>query len=91
MHLLLASVIFDLLISEELDLEAGGLQLFGGPLFFQEKLLDSVMHLIQLEVAVPTDFPGLVKGQLRQKLSIVFALAWGYNATLAEGSIRGYL
>ncbi len=83
LHLLFESVVFDLLICEELDLEAGRLQLFGRSLLFQEKFLDPIVHLVQFEVAVSADLARLVKRQPCQKLPIVFAFAWGYDASLA--------
>jgi hypothetical protein len=46
LHEFLLAIVVNLLVREELDLEAGGLQLLGGTLLFQKKLFDAVVHFI---------------------------------------------
>jgi hypothetical protein len=86
LHEFLLAIVVHLLVREELDLEPGGLQLLGGTLFFQEQLLDAVLHFIQFEISVSANLPGLVQGKLGQNLSVFLALTGWNDASLADGA-----
>ena len=86
LHKFLLAIVVHLLVSEELDLEAGGLQLLGGTLLFQEQLFDTVVHFIQFEIAVSAHLPGLIQGKLGQNLSVFLALTRWDDPPLADGS-----
>lgn len=86
LHKFLLAIVVHLLVREELDLEAGRLQLLGGALLLQKKFLNAVVHFVQFEVAVSADFPGFVQRKLGQNLSVFLALArWNYPS-LADGA-----